>query len=98
MKRLLDFFPQGTAGYGIPANSALRVAPDGKITSIGSAPVRFIKKGADIIIDINRMRKNSFLQVAQKGSDTRRPKPGTARRVGLSVVLYAKKSRGMSRT
>jgi peptidase E len=45
MKRLLGFFPQGTAGYGIPANGALRVAPDGKITSIGSAPVRFIKKG-----------------------------------------------------
>jgi len=53
MKRLLGFFPQGTAGYGIPVNGALRVAPDGKITSIGSAPVRFIKKGADIIIDIN---------------------------------------------
>jgi dipeptidase E len=44
MKRLLGFFPKGTAGYGIPANGALRVAPDGKITSIGSAPVRFIKK------------------------------------------------------
>jgi len=53
MKRLLGFFPPGTAGYGIPANSALRVAPDGKITSIGSAPVRFIKKGADIIIVIS---------------------------------------------
>jgi peptidase E len=50
MKRLLGFFPQGTAGYGIPAEGALRVAPDGKITSIGSVPVRFIKKGADIII------------------------------------------------
>jgi peptidase E len=45
MKRLLGFFPQGTVGYGIPANGALRVAPDGKITSIGCAPVRFIKKG-----------------------------------------------------
>jgi dipeptidase E len=45
MKRLLGFFPQGTAGYGIPAEGALRVAPDSKITSIGSAPVRFIKKG-----------------------------------------------------
>ena len=45
MKRLLGFFPQGTAGYGIPANGALRVAPDGKITAIGSAPIRFIKKG-----------------------------------------------------
>jgi len=44
MKRLLGFFPKGTAGYGIPVNGALRVAPDGKITSIGSAPVRFIKK------------------------------------------------------
>jgi peptidase E len=50
MKRLLGFFPQGTAGYGIPANGALRVAPDGKITSIGSAPLQFIKQGADIII------------------------------------------------
>jgi len=46
---LLGFFPQGTVGYGIPAEGALRVAPDGKITSIGSAPVRFIKNGADII-------------------------------------------------
>ena len=45
MKRLLGFFPQGTAGYGIPANGALRVAPDGKITAIGSVPIRFIKKG-----------------------------------------------------
>ena len=45
MKRLLGFFPQGTVGYGIPAEGALRVAPDGKITSIGSAPIRFIKKG-----------------------------------------------------
>ena len=53
LKRLLGFFPQGTAGYGIPASGTLRVTPDGKITSIGSAPVRFIKKGADIIIDIN---------------------------------------------
>jgi peptidase E len=50
MKRLLGFFPQGTIGYGIPVNGALRVATDGKITSIGSAPVRFIKKGADIIL------------------------------------------------
>jgi len=50
LKRLLGFFPQGTAGYGIPANGALRIAPDGKITSLGSAPVRFIKKGADIIL------------------------------------------------
>jgi dipeptidase E len=50
MKRLLGFFPQGTAGYGIPAEGALWVAPDGKITSIGSAPIQFIKNGADIII------------------------------------------------
>jgi len=50
MKRLLGFFPQGTAGYGIPAGGALRVAPDGKITSIGAAPIRFVKKGEDIII------------------------------------------------
>ena len=50
MKRLLGFFPEGTAGYGVPAGGALRVAPDGKITSIGSAPIRFIKKGADVII------------------------------------------------
>src|ERR1035437_4149844 len=50
MKRLLGFFPQGTAGYGIPAEGALRVPPDGKITSIGSAPLQFIKQGADIII------------------------------------------------
>jgi peptidase E len=50
MKRLLGFFPQGTAGYGIPAEGALRVAPDGKITSIGSVPVQFIKKGTDIMI------------------------------------------------
>ena len=50
MKRLLSFFPQGTTGYGIPAEGALRVAPDGKITYIGSVPVRFIKDGADIII------------------------------------------------
>jgi hypothetical protein len=44
------------------------------------------------------MRENSLLQVAQKGPDTRRQKPGTARRVGLSVALYAKKFRGMRRT
>ena len=50
MKRLLSFFPQGTTGYGIPAEGALRVAPDSKITSIGALPVRFIKDGADIII------------------------------------------------
>jgi cyanophycinase-like exopeptidase len=43
MKRLLGFFPQGTTGYGIPAEGALRVSPDGKITAIGSAPIRFIK-------------------------------------------------------
>ena len=45
MKRLLGFFPQGEVGYGIPAEGALRVTPDSKITTIGSAPVRFIKKG-----------------------------------------------------
>jgi peptidase E len=50
MKRLLGFFPQGTVGYGIPANGALRVSADGKIKSIGSAPLRFIKKDADIIL------------------------------------------------
>ena len=50
MKRLLGFFPQGTACYGIPAEGALRVAPDGKITAIGSLPIKFIKKGTDIII------------------------------------------------
>ena len=49
MKRLLGFFPQGTTGYGIPAEGALRVAPNGKITAIGTAPVRFIKNGSDII-------------------------------------------------
>jgi dipeptidase E len=50
MKRLLGFFPQGEIGYGIPAEGALRVAPDGKITSIGTAPVRFIKDGIYIMI------------------------------------------------
>jgi len=45
MKRLLGFFPQGTVGYGIPAEGALRVTPDGKITSLGSVPIRFVKKG-----------------------------------------------------
>jgi dipeptidase E len=50
MKRLLSFCPQGTVGYGIPTEGALRVAPDGIITAIGSAPIRFIKKGTDIII------------------------------------------------
>jgi hypothetical protein len=45
------------------------------------------------------MRRNSILQVAQKGSDTRRPKPGTRPEgVGLNVVFDAKKSRGMRRT
>jgi dipeptidase E len=51
LKKLLGFFPQGTVGYGLPINGALRVAPGGKITPIGAAPIRFIKKGADIIID-----------------------------------------------
>jgi len=50
MKRLLGFFPQGTVGYGIPAEGALRVAPDGKITYLGSAPIRFIKKDTDVVI------------------------------------------------
>jgi dipeptidase E len=57
MKRLLGFFPQGTVGYGIPVNGALRVTPDGKITSIGSAPIQFIKKGADIIGRARTLRK-----------------------------------------
>jgi len=50
IKRLLGFFPQGTAWYGIPAEGALRVTPDGKITSIGAIPIQFTKKGADVII------------------------------------------------
>jgi len=50
MKRLLGFYPEGTVGYGIPAGGALRVAPDGKITPIGSEPIRFIKKSTNIII------------------------------------------------
>ena len=50
MKRLLGFFPQGTNGYGIPAEGALRVTPNGKITAIGSAPIRLTKKGANVII------------------------------------------------
>ena len=50
LRTLLGLCSEGTIGYGIPAGGALRVAPDGKITSIGSVPVRFIKKGTDIII------------------------------------------------
>jgi cyanophycinase-like exopeptidase len=50
MKRMLGFFPQGTIGYGIPAEGALRVSPDGKITTIGSAPIQFIKKDTEVII------------------------------------------------
>jgi peptidase E len=50
MKRLLGFFPQGTSGYGIPAEGALRVAPDGKITSIGAASIQFVKQDTGIII------------------------------------------------
>jgi cyanophycinase-like exopeptidase len=50
MKRLLGFFPQGTDGYGIPAEGALWIAPNGKITAIGSAPIRFIKKDTEVII------------------------------------------------
>ena len=50
MKRLLGFFPQGTVGYGIPAEGALRVAPDGKVTPIGSISLQFIKKDTGIII------------------------------------------------
>ena len=49
MKRLLGFFPQGTAGYGIPTNGALRVAPDGAVTDVGSPAVRFIKKARDVV-------------------------------------------------
>ena len=44
MKRLLGFFRQGATGYGIPAGGALRVAPNGRIKTIGAAPIRFIKK------------------------------------------------------
>src|SRR5664280_535508 len=47
LRTLLGLCSEGTIGYGIPAGGALRVAPDGKITSIGSVPVRFIKKGTD---------------------------------------------------
>jgi hypothetical protein len=48
---------------------------------------------------INRMKKNPFLQVAQKGSDSRRPKQGTRPEgVGLSVALDAKKFQGKRRT
>jgi cyanophycinase-like exopeptidase len=54
LKRLLGFFPEGTVGYGLPVNAALRVAPDGKITAIGTAPIRFIKKGADIILKVSK--------------------------------------------
>lgn len=50
MKRLLGFFPQGTIGYGIPAEGALRVAQNGEVTDIGTPAVRFVKKGVDIII------------------------------------------------
>jgi cyanophycinase-like exopeptidase len=50
MKRLLGFFPEGTKGYGIPAGGALLVAPNGKITPIGSEPIRFIKKYDSVII------------------------------------------------
>jgi hypothetical protein len=40
--------------------------------------------------------EKTILPVAQKGPDTRRPKPGTLPEgVGLSVALYAKKFRGM---
>jgi hypothetical protein len=41
--------PQSKNNKEILAEGALRVTPDGKITSIGAVPVRFIKKGDDII-------------------------------------------------
>jgi len=50
MKRLLGFFPQGTIGYGIPAEGALRVSANGKIIAIGSLLTKFIKKDTGIII------------------------------------------------
>lgn len=50
MKRLLGFFPEGTIGYGIPANGALRISPEGKITFIGPESIRFVRKGSNMMI------------------------------------------------
>ncbi|MGD0022566.1 MAG: Type 1 glutamine amidotransferase-like domain-containing protein [Smithellaceae bacterium] len=50
LRTLLGLCPEGTIGYGIPAGGALRVTENGEVTDIGSPAVRFIKKGADIII------------------------------------------------
>jgi hypothetical protein len=42
---------------------------------------------------INRLLKTHFSQVAQKGPETRRPKPGTRPEgMGLSITPDAKKS------
>lgn len=51
LRTLLGLCPEGTIGYGIPAGGALRVTQKREVTDIGGSPaVRFIKKGADIII------------------------------------------------
>jgi len=69
MKRLLGFFPRGTVGYGIPAEGALRVAPDGKITEIGPASIRFIKKANTISLskdnEAARRRRRGVLYIRQ---------------------------------
>ena len=62
IKRLLGFFPQGTVGYGIPAEGALRVSPNGKIASLGSASVRFIKKANTISISKNNAAERRRLR------------------------------------
>lgn len=50
MKRLLGFFPEGTKGYGIPADGALRVTPTGKVTALGAEPWQFVRKGNKIVL------------------------------------------------
>jgi peptidase E len=50
LRTLLSLCSEGTIGYGISEGGALQVAQNGAVTDIGSPAVRFIKKGADIII------------------------------------------------
>lgn len=49
LKKLLSFFPEGTKGYGISAGGALLVTYEGKITAVGTPPVRLVRKCNSVV-------------------------------------------------
>lgn len=48
LKTLLKIAPADMTGYGIPSDAAIKVSPDGTVEALGTAVVRFSRRGKQV--------------------------------------------------